>query len=87
MMRAAALASVWVCVLAGATSFAQDTTQYRVLATNKTSTMQKEMQDAGDAGFEYRGQSVFKRASAAKKSSSSWNATRKPQRRAASSIG
>ena len=33
---------------------------YRLLATNKTSTMQKEMQDAGDAGFEYRGQSVFK---------------------------
>jgi hypothetical protein len=35
---------------------------YRLLATTKTSTMQKEMQDAGDAGFEYRGQSVFKSA-------------------------
>jgi hypothetical protein len=34
--------------------------QYRLLATSKTSTMQKEMQDAGDAGFEYRGQTVFK---------------------------
>lgn len=34
--------------------------QYRLLATNKTSTMQKEMQEAGDAGFEYRGQTVFK---------------------------
>ena len=33
--------------------------EYRLLATNKTSTMQKEMQDAGDAGFEYKGQSVF----------------------------
>jgi len=33
---------------------------YRLLATNKTSTMQKEMQDAGDAGYEYRGQTVFK---------------------------
>lgn len=33
---------------------------YRLLATNKTSTMQKEMQEAGDAGFEYRGQTVFK---------------------------
>lgn len=33
---------------------------YRLLATNKTSTMQKEMQEAGDAGFEYRDQSVFK---------------------------
>ncbi len=34
--------------------------EYRLLATNKTSTMQKEMQEAGDAGFEYKGQSVFK---------------------------
>ena len=33
---------------------------YRLLATNKTSTMQKEMQEAGDAGFEYKGQTVFK---------------------------
>ena len=35
---------------------------YRLLATSKTSTMQKEIQDAGDAGFEYRGQTVFKSA-------------------------
>lgn len=34
--------------------------QYKLLATSKTSTMQKEMQEAGDAGFEYRGQTVFK---------------------------
>src|SRR3972149_10334379 len=34
--------------------------EYRLLATNRTSTMQKEMQEAGDAGFEYRGQSIFK---------------------------
>lgn len=33
---------------------------YRLLATSKTSTMQKELQEASDAGFEYRGQSVFK---------------------------
>ena len=33
---------------------------YRLLATNKTSTMQKEIQDAGDAGYDYRGQTVFK---------------------------
>jgi hypothetical protein len=33
--------------------------QYRLLATNKTSTMQKELQQAGDAGFEYRGQTIF----------------------------
>jgi hypothetical protein len=32
---------------------------YRLLATNKTSTMQREMQEAGDAGFEYSGQTVF----------------------------
>ena len=35
---------------------------HRVLATNKTSTMQKEMQEAGDAGYEYLGQTVFKSA-------------------------
>ncbi len=34
--------------------------KYKLLATTKTSTMQKEMQQAGDAGFEYRGQTVFK---------------------------
>lgn len=33
--------------------------QYRLLATNKTSTMQKELQQAGDEGFEYKGQTVF----------------------------
>ncbi len=36
--------------------------QYKLLATRKTSTMQKEMQEAGDAGFEYRGQTVFNTA-------------------------
>lgn len=35
---------------------------YKLLATSRTSTMQKEMQDAADAGFEYRGQTVFKSA-------------------------
>jgi hypothetical protein len=34
-------------------AFAQDSVSYRVLATNKTSTMQKEMQDAADAGFRF----------------------------------
>jgi hypothetical protein len=33
--------------------------EYKLLATNKTSTMQKELQEAADAGFEYRDQSVF----------------------------
>ena len=32
---------------------------YRLLATNKTSTMQQELQQAGEAGFSYRGQTVF----------------------------
>jgi hypothetical protein len=32
---------------------------YKLLATSKTSTMQKELQEASDAGFAYRGQTVF----------------------------
>ncbi len=35
---------------------------YRLLATSKTSTMQKELQQAADAGFHYRGQTVFETA-------------------------
>jgi hypothetical protein len=35
---------------------------YRLLATSKTSTMEKELQEAADKGFEYRAQSVFKSA-------------------------
>lgn len=33
--------------------------QYKLLATNRTGTMQKEIQEASDAGFDYRGQTVF----------------------------
>jgi hypothetical protein len=33
--------------------------EYKLLATTKTSTMQNEIQEAGDAGFEYKGQTVF----------------------------
>jgi hypothetical protein len=33
--------------------------EYKLLATSKTSTMQKELQEAGDAGFEYKSQTVF----------------------------
>lgn len=36
--------------------------QYRLLATNKTSTMEKELQEASEAGYEYRGQTVFESA-------------------------
>ncbi|MGC4054314.1 MAG: hypothetical protein QM757_34970 [Paludibaculum sp.] len=32
---------------------------YRLLATSRTSTMQKELQALGDEGFEYKGQTVF----------------------------
>jgi hypothetical protein len=35
---------------------------YRLLATNKTSTMQKEISQAAELGFEYRGQTVFSTA-------------------------
>ena len=35
---------------------------YKLLATSKTSTMEKELQAAADQGFEYRAQSVFKSA-------------------------
>ena len=34
-------------------ALAQEPNTYRVMATNKTSTMQKEMQEAGDAGFRF----------------------------------
>jgi hypothetical protein len=34
--------------------------EYRLLATSKTSTMQKELQEAADAGFAYVSQTVFK---------------------------
>lgn len=33
--------------------------RYKLLATSKTSTMQKELQQAGNGGFEYKGQSVY----------------------------
>lgn len=32
---------------------------YKLLATSKTSTMQKELQEAGNAGYEFKGQSVY----------------------------
>jgi len=35
---------------------------YRLLATNKTSTMQKELSEAGAAGFIYTGQSIYNSA-------------------------
>ena len=35
---------------------------YKLLATSKTSTMEKELQQAADAGFDYVGQTVFESA-------------------------
>lgn len=35
---------------------------YKLLAANKTSTLEKEMQAAGEEGFEYKGQTVFESA-------------------------
>lgn len=37
----------------------KNTYAYRLLATSKTSTLQKELQEAGDAGFHAVGQTVF----------------------------
>lgn len=39
-----------------------DTRQYKLLATSKTSTLQKELQRAGEEGFDYCGQTVFESA-------------------------
>ena len=36
--------------------------EYKLLATNKTSTLEKEMQAAAQAGYEYKGQTVFESA-------------------------
>ena len=76
MQEAADAGYAFVGVMGGDTSFggsevvvvmrrlANSTTRfdYRLLATNKTSTMQKELQEAGDAGFSYRSQTVFSTA-------------------------
>lgn len=36
-----------------------DQYQYTLLATNRTSTMQRELREAAELGYEYRGQTVF----------------------------
>ena len=36
--------------------------KYKLLATSRTGTLQKELQQAGDEGFEYCGQTVFESA-------------------------
>jgi hypothetical protein len=72
MQDAAAAGFKFAAVMGGETSFggnevvvlmqkspAGQRFEYRLLATNKTSTLQKELQDAADAGFEFVGQTVF----------------------------
>ncbi|MBI1788307.1 MAG: hypothetical protein HYR60_12255 [Acidobacteria bacterium] len=52
-----------VCVLMKESSkAAKPQYEYRLLATNRTSTMEKEMQAAGREGYRYRGQTVFESA-------------------------
>jgi hypothetical protein len=51
-----------VVVLMQKAASREDRFEYRLLATSKTSTMQKELQAAADAGFEYIGQTVFSSA-------------------------
>jgi hypothetical protein len=48
-----------VVVLVEKSSGDKNTYSYRLLATSKTSTLQKELQEAGDAGFHAVGQTVF----------------------------
>ena len=49
--RACAAAALLLCT--ATSSAAQDQFGYRVLSTAKTSTMQKEMQEAADAGYRF----------------------------------
>jgi hypothetical protein len=72
LQEAAAAGYRFVDVMGGETSFGGNEVvvlmqktpsatrvEYRLLAASKTSTMQKELQAAADAGFEYLGQTVF----------------------------
>lgn len=49
-----------VVAVLSSTGVARGRYAYKLLATSKTSTMEKELQEASDAGFEYKGQTVFK---------------------------
>ena len=51
-----------VTVMYRSTGEEKDRFVYKLLATSKTSTMQRELQAAGDEGFEYKGQTVFQTA-------------------------
>lgn len=49
-----------VVAIVARTADAKRRYSYKLLATSKTSTMEKELQQAAAAGFEYRAQTVFK---------------------------
>jgi hypothetical protein len=51
-----------IVVMAKATDASVAKKLYKLLATSRTGTMQKELQQAGDEGFEYCGQTVFESA-------------------------
>lgn len=51
-----------VVVILGRTENSKPRYQYRLLATSRTSTMQRELQQAADEGFQYIGQTVFETA-------------------------
>ena len=48
-----------VVVVVSRTATTRGRYAYKLLATRKTSTMQKELQEAADQGFHYRGQTMF----------------------------
>src|SRR4051812_16532307 len=50
-----------VVVIMGRTPSAARKT-YKLLAASKTSTLEKEMQNAADSGYEYKGQTIFESA-------------------------
>ena len=59
MSRRTALSCALI-LLAAAATVASDRYEYRLLATKKTSTMQKELAEAGDQGYGFVGMTVAK---------------------------
>jgi hypothetical protein len=53
---------VVIAMQRSASSSAENVSSYKLLATTKTSTMQKELQEWADAGYEYRDQTIFETA-------------------------
>jgi len=51
-----------VLVVMGRSNFAPAQMAYKLLAANKNSTLEREMQQAAGEGFEYKGQTVFEAA-------------------------